>query len=493
MNIDLPYLIGSLWRRFVAYFLQPMREALIDLRGLSVGTRVLAMVGYVTIFLLLGYLLLVEVFNLGGFLVTFSVSEKPLQIPIVVMMVCSVGMAFGWAFVLTGATDGRRRVLLPVAGLFAVQLFLFVPSSALAISLWCLVSLVLMGGLVGGHFFTKGKALWTDYPLAEFGMWVIALLFFILLFWFFTNSNVVVAEQLNAGMSVLILLGFIFWLGSGLAVVDLGVRISRGITDFLRTIFPTEILMAVTVLLVFIRPATGMLALVLFDRAPNLAIAIFLDGGFSVVFMLWLVGLALSGRWERDNVLLVLGVSLVTPVITLGLLLALSNTDISDSLEIALESAGIFPPTLIFVGLIVHSVLSSGSQFANKDTDILPRTGRVPLVFGAGILVTSFMIFFTNVRDATTGTAETTITNAIEGLFPVSLFLLGLPYLLWIVWRERDRLLAPPKALENFDAIFASGDGRSGRNWIIASLAGVILFSCGTCGFIMIFAAIQGG
>ncbi len=99
------------------------------------------------------------------------------------------------------------------------------------------------------------------------------------------------------------------------------------------------------------------------------------------------------------------------------------------------------PPPLLFVVVAAYNVFGLMSGFANGEDRRIPRRARVPLCFGAARLIIAFVI---NVRTATTGELDRSFQGWMNNLFLLSLFFLGLPYLGWIVWKRRERLVAVP-------------------------------------------------
>ncbi len=150
-------------------YVVPLREAFIDFKGLSLSLRILAVLGYVAVFALLALTLLFDLFRNYLAMVTYvPYGDQPAarQVPFVVMIACGLSIALGWAYVLTGATDCRRRVFFPIVALFVVQLIFLAPINILL--LWCCTAPMLVAALVGAHFFTASKRYWRDFPIVEF-------------------------------------------------------------------------------------------------------------------------------------------------------------------------------------------------------------------------------------------------------------------------------------------------------------------------------------
>ena len=103
-----------------------VRTRLIDLEGLPRSVRVLAILGYVGVIMLLAATLALELFGdqMSGVRFVSSTAEEYIQLPIAAIVVSNLSFVTGWAFILTGASDCRRRVLLPIVLLFVFELFL---------------------------------------------------------------------------------------------------------------------------------------------------------------------------------------------------------------------------------------------------------------------------------------------------------------------------------------------------------------------------------
>jgi hypothetical protein len=126
-----------------------------------------------------------------------------------------------------------------------------------------------------------------------------------------------------------------------------------------------------------------------------------------------------------------LTLSLASPVVVLGLSMAFSGQDFAGLL---LNMTGIFPPTLLFVGLTTYNLFGMGVTFTRMDGRILPRKARILLYFGTLLLVVACMLFTSNER--------VSATNELS-LFALSALILGLPYLVWMVWKRREMLVGP--------------------------------------------------
>lgn len=103
---------------------ETVRESASDFTGLHRHTRWLGWLGYLIVVVLLGITLGVEHFGERLPTVEFDPDTTGLgllQIPVLVLVVSSIALALGWAFVLTGTSDSRRRLFLPGVGLFLIH------------------------------------------------------------------------------------------------------------------------------------------------------------------------------------------------------------------------------------------------------------------------------------------------------------------------------------------------------------------------------------
>lgn len=462
-------------------YLAPLREAFIDFTGLSLGLRILAVLGYVAVFALLALTLLFDLFRNYLTMVAYvPYGDQPAkQVPFVVMIVCGLTLALGWAYVLTGATDCRRRIFFPIVALFVAQLILLIPANIRAA--WYCTAPVLVAALVGAHFFTGSKRYWRDLPIVEFVLWFCAMIFFFGLFWFSAQSVETLAKDIDVVVGLLFLINMPLWVAFGLAIVNLAVDVARTLVSTLRRIFPGEVLRALTVLLILIRPAGAILVIAL-DRLDSiLGGLIFADSLVTVPLLaVAMLVVALRRRWNTHNAATILALSLILPLFILGVGMAIGGEDISDILGMTLEGLGIFPPLLLFVVVMANNVLNVGAKFANKDGKYIPRSGRVTLMFGLALLVIGLTIFLVNLRDAATGQVDASFQTATNNFFGLGLVFLGLPYLLWVLWKRRDELAGKEEDL-SAEPIFAWLGRVSGRVWLVLSVVAIVLLTCVVC------------
>lgn len=454
-------------------FLHCLRESLIELSGLSPGLRALAFAGYATVFGLLVSALFFEL--RGGRLpgVEFEMTAGGLRsVPFAVMRLCSVTLVVGWAYVLTGATQCRRRVFLPIAGVFALQLTLL--SAALgnwAILLVCAAAL-LIGVFVGAYALTHRRPFWRDRPLVQVLFWLGVMSFFTVTAWVFGRSAREVAAALNSAFLALSLLAVAFWVLLGVEAIGASIGLARAIGVGARRLLTEEAMRALAVFTLLARPSLAVLITYLTGDGVWM-----FDFLFSIPLILLTVALWATGRWTTRNAHTLLALGLASTAFTLALSLAFQGHDLT---ELAISATGLFPPMLLFVGLTAYNVLGWGVRYANVDGEHIPRRGRVLLYFGGVILIITFVLFSLNQRVVATGRLDETEQVLINDLFALVALLLGFPYLLWVVWKRRDELIgseagyaaiARPALLARVPA----------RLWIVAGILGASLFSCVAC------------
>jgi uncharacterized membrane protein YozB (DUF420 family) len=478
--------VSRLLRTIFRVLLAPLREALIDFSGLSLSLRILAVLGYASVSLLLMLTLVLDLLKDRLALITYtSYGSEPAvgQVPFFVLIVSGFCFVLGWAYILTGATDSRRRVFLPVAAIFALQLFLFFPENTSFACLWFCTAPVLILALVGSHFFTRTKRFWREFPLIEFAVWFGVLLFYVAMFWFSNTSAEEVAKRISGIFAFVGLANFPLWVFFGLGLVDLAISVARTIVTTLRKLFPGEVLRALAVLFVLIRPILAIFPVMLEQLDSFAGGLVFFDALLSTLPLLaLLVGLALFKRWNTRNATVVIALSFALPVFILFVFPSFQGGagNIFDPMEAALSGIGLFAPLLLFVALMAHSVLSVGSAFANTEGTIIPRSGRTLLIFGFALLAIALTIFSVNLRDEG-GQLDQSFQEAFDAFFGLGVFFLGLPYLGWVLWRRRDRLVGSEAEFENAEPVFAGLARGSGRVWLVVTIVVIVLCICLTC------------
>ncbi len=467
-----------------------IREALVGFEGFSMGQRVLIIFGYLGVFAMLGLTLATEVLNERLVRITFEIGNDTKEIPLFVMIFSLIGLTTGWAFILTGGTDSRRRIFIPIALIFIVQFLLFMPINAggaflLAYGFGLLIAVVILFVYLA----TRGEAFWDRWPLLEFMLWLGVLGFMMTMFWFAENQEQR-AYAMDANFSLLLLLTVIFWALAGLAVIDLSVRVAEIVIVVLRKVFPEEFLRVLTAALIIARPILTIIAFFIFgvvldvpsDSIP--AGAILFDMLFIIPLVLVMILTVVLRKWNTRNALTIMGLSFATPVMSLGIALSLfgGGRDVSDPLEMALAQTGILPDVIVFVGIMALSVLSVGASFSQSDGKYIPRSGRLMLGLGFALLVTTITYYGVNVREiAAPGEGKVPLEEFVDIIFMLSAVFLGTPYLAWIVWRRREALIGADADFVDQQPIFGGLRRVTGPVWMLGAVLAVIVPSCCLC------------
>lgn len=268
---------------------------------------------------------------------------------------------------------------------------------------------------------------------------------------------------------------------SGLGLVSLALDIGRKLTMTLRRLFPESMLRAITLFVMLLYPGLLIFAIALGDEGTPLVMSLVANGFLVLPLILVMTGLALFKLLTMQRVAVLLTLTLALPVFTSGVAMALDGVDIGDVMGTSIQSSGVLPPTLIFVALMAYNILSVGANFSDKDGKYLPRSGRILLGFGVALLVTSFTVFFANVRDPVTGNVNEELQIATDAFFAVGLFFLGLPYFIWQMWKRRDTLSGDEATLANTVPVFAWLEEMLGRNGALLLTIAVVILACLIC------------
>ena len=455
-----------------AFLRRIFAENFIDLQGLPISLKILTISGYVAVFGLLFFTLLVELAGDHLPTVQYTVTEENLKLPLVVMAIASLAFVLGWAYLLTGAAAATPRIFLPVLALFALQLFLVTGGTLLLILLEVFFFLAVLV-IYGLTFRTR---FWRDLPGLHFFGWLGAVSVIIILSVGTAATNASVAVALSANFSIVMLLTLLFWVVLGFSIVDLGIQIGRAFTQIGLRYLPFSTFSALIVFVLLIHPAV--IALVFWLTKDGFLL---LDLLFSILFILGALALWFVRRWSASTIAVLLTLSLASPVVILGLSMAFTGQDFA---ELLLKMTGIFPPLLLFVGLTTYNLFGMGVAFTGVDGRVLPRRARVLLYFGTLILVVATMLFLSNQRNAETNQLSTDMQTMINGLLALSALALGIPYVIWMVWKRREMLIGPEK---NFSAParWTWLERVSGKGWFALSLILACSCSCLLAGILI--------
>jgi hypothetical protein len=227
----------------------------IDLQGLPVSLKILTISGYLVVFGMLFFTLLVELAGDRLPTVEYTTLDQNLKLPLVVMAIAGLAFIMGWAYLLTGAAASRARIFLPILVLYALQLFFVSGGSLLVLFLEVLFFLTVL--VIYGLTFRM--RFWRDLPGLHFFGWLGAVSVFVILSVGTSATNAEVATGLSANSSGLLLLTAVFWALLGLSIIDLGIKTGRVFTRSARKILPFSTFSALIVFVLVIHPAVATL------------------------------------------------------------------------------------------------------------------------------------------------------------------------------------------------------------------------------------------
>jgi hypothetical protein len=492
----------SLLSRLLKFlYLAPLQDAFIPLKDLPLSMQALGLLGYLSLFFMLVLMVIAAVGGGNWRAVTFDILDVPVRVPLAVQVMALVGLFVSWAYLLTGAAGSHPLVFLPLCLLFGAELFFLGAFGKLVLAWICLlIPLVLaVGGL---HLFTRKKAFWRKYPLLEFGFWSLLLLLAGALFWLGRDPQTGLGTILSVVLDPFYVLLYPLWLLFGLSIVDLAVTLARWAVGFLRSLFPAEALTGLAAFVLLARLAAiplwiGMAArLTLASSQPELNLqsallpaAMLLDIALSFPLLAAAGVLALTHRWDGYHTARLLALCLAAPIFALGLILALSGRgDLSNPLELTLSSVGTLPSMVVFVVMLTYNVLGVGTKFTRTEGRFIPRHGRILILLGLALLVASLATYRVNLLEVATLQPANDFVNSFGNIFAISVVGLGLPYLLWIIWKRPERLAGSREEFEAVPARFHFPDRFSRQAWVIGGVvAGMLLCSLACVGALVSF------
>jgi hypothetical protein len=308
---------------------------------------------------------------------------------------------------------------------------------------------------------------WRDLPGLHFFGWLGAVSIIVLLSVGTSATNAEVASALSANFATVMLLTLLFWVLLGFSTIDLGIKTGRFFTRIARKYLPFSSFNALIAFVLVVHPAVSMLVVWLTREpfsTPDLLISILL---IPCALVVWI-----ARRWSASAGAVFLALSLAAPVVSFGLYMAFAGKDFT---ELLLKMTGLFPPTLLFVGLTTYNLLGMGVEFTGVDGRILPKRARMLLYFGTLLLVVACMLFISNERAVGTGQLSLDLQGFINAVFASSAFFLGIPYVVWMVWKRRELLIGLEKDFSSPPRWAWLGRLPS-PVWIALSL--VLAFSC---------------
>jgi hypothetical protein len=368
----------------------------------------LTLLGYISVASLLMVQLFLELHTGKLLHVRFhDVRGQLLSVPLPGMVFSTLAFVLGWALLLTGASDCRRRVFLPIVGVFVFHLLVLLPYADVSgyemegrTTLWGLLAVLLVGVPVALHFFTRRTRYWRDAPLSEFAAWLAVVLVFTALL--FGDNLQLVAVHLYLTFYFLALFGGLYFFLSGLEVADFAVSTTGGIVTWLSYRLPGWVIHVLVI------PTTLALLFLLIVALFSAGALLFGSGNTGAVYtttglvllvlslfcalpLLWGLRTLLARRWSIWTTRTLLAYECAYFVFLAGIWLAAKTG--KDFTEAVLSAINAIPLGLLFVGLKTLNVLNFGVRFANTEGRIMPRTGRVTLYFGSALLMICFALF----------------------------------------------------------------------------------------------------
>ncbi len=258
--------------------------------------------------------------------------------------------------------------------------------------------------------------------------------------------------------------------------------------------FSEKALRRLLLAILFLRPlVVFILSISLFavSADDSFVYAFFLfDVVVSLCLLVGAIGVWLIRHWTVHTTVALLAFSITSPIASLGIAFASETTQ--DFSELALSASGIFPPIFLFIGLTAYNLFSFGVRYTNTDGRIMPRSGRILLYFGVVTLVISMTVFYLNQTSLNTGELNTEIQESLGVFFSVGAVSLIPLYLIWFVWRRRDRLIGydpsvvrPKPSGEGNRLSSRTPSSLSSKLWAVSSipssLLGILLFPLFFC------------
>lgn len=378
-------------QRFTAYLREMWASLRLNMADLPPAYRRLALIGYGLALLLIVAMVVFEMAGENLTRIQFSTSGYQrtlgLSVPVAMPSIYLLSWVIGWALLLTGASDCRNRVFLPVALYFTLA---WLSGSGIANAqgsegflLWLLPLLLVFARAVSGRL-----TVWHTRPGLEFLLWVVLLAAFPLTWG--RGDDVTLAASTYTSLAGVYIVGLPFWFWLGVDGADGILQIANALLETLRQALGSK----------QDRWAAGLTGLVV-----GLAfVLIFVDRGLwalSVVIVLLAlatVGLArLRGRGPALPWRFLLWVAFSAFIFTLFLDLAVKEID-TDVNSIVLHLAGL-PPGAVFGLLLLYDICTAGTRFAGVDGCWLPRRGRVLIYLGAIVLSAAFAFLALNIYD----------------------------------------------------------------------------------------------
>jgi len=411
-------------------------DARVTLHGLPEPFRYLILLGYLSTFTLLLAVVLTDVVGQAAQLGYTSGGEL-VHVPVATVIFATTGLALGWAFLISGATDAGRPLALSFLALLAFQSGMLDPGSAI-------VGLVVVAAAGALYARSHGHpTAWRHRPVMEFVGWLVLCAGLSVYPWLLGNAQEV-AENVDLVTAFLAVLMLPMWVAFGLDTVDFAARTARfvaaNVADRVsdHALRPGVAILASGVVLgSFVGAAT-------FRDSGSQSVAY---GWLSLTFLASLLVLAFSAvamvfrRWTKEAATIGVAGLVLATLVPLAFSVAVRSGQGLD--EAALGAAGVVPPGVVFAVLLAYNVLTFVPRVTDTDGRRVGRPGRVLLYFGYVLIVVAASGF----QLAVVGRSDEgfRFKDFVDDCYGIGLLVLGIPYLLWLLVRRRDRLIGPQR------------------------------------------------
>lgn len=426
---------------FIRQFsIDPVRGAVIGLKGLATGERLLAILGYAfCALLLLLSLFLDAVSNPSETLkFSFTAAQSIHEMQPFAGLLGLMGYVLAWTFILTGA--GKVRPLF-----FCVLLFLYVvfgnSASFFAQNLQAIcyapIALVALSVL---YLLGRKLKLFDRAP---------ALMFVLIGAVIFVNGALafLMADDADAfGLSIYTFFRFVnylafpLWMYSGVSLIGFAMAFAIGVAKGAIGAHDSSALIKFAQIAVFVHLGIYVVIYILrLVAEPGVAgqfaplISVFVSG----LIVLTMLGLKAAKKLTSRTALSLLALSMA-----FGIFVAIVNSlfklgfNATDPINAVFDKLGIFPRGTFFMFTLMVGVLGSFVPFASGDSRALPHAARVLISIGFAILFIAMMfvfVFTTNTADGSNYTGDSVFT----GLTVFGALLIGIPLTLISLFSTR--------------------------------------------------------
>ena len=464
--------------RFADQFtVEPIRSARLDLTGMARGIRVLAWGGYIFCALLILFTFVLEWINPIVPPAQYTTNEITRQIPLLAAIVTWLGLPLAWAMILTGACLAGRAV--SIAGL-AIQLAyatLFAASGDIFFACTFLPLYALV--LIGMSFAIRRWQLTTRAPLAVFFAFYLVIQFYFALAGTSSENAVELARTENLLRWQNLLLAWPLWLLSGLSLVNFSIALAQGIIKRARPAFDDAS---------FARFAQWVLAGQVLLNAVLLGVTLLFSDGraflplslaLSIVccaFMLWF---QVKRQWNARRAAVLLSLTIVWFVLyTIFVGLFFAGVNLTEPVNSAVDRFRLLPPGAFFMFTLTITILGLLIPFTQHESARLPRTARILMALGIAMLFLVMMLFFLFSVNAADGSNYAT-DFVFTALFVLGAIFIGLPYLIWVLWKKQAYIIGATDEWEHF-ARTENANARNAFARVFVALLPVWFFVIGT-------------